>query len=63
MTRRRRPSTDEKLEQYTFAAPPSLIRVVDDYADKKQWSRSQAINNLIDLGLAAEKDGWTPSGV
>lgn len=48
---RGRPKAIEAKQQYTVMLKPSVVKEVDEFAEKLEMTRSQFLSNLIEIGL------------
>lgn len=43
--------------QFSLKLPPDLLTRVEEFAENRKWSRSQAVAHLMDVGISGEDHG------
>jgi len=43
--------------QFSLKLPPALLTEVEEFADNRKWSRSQAVSHLMDVGISGKDHG------
>jgi hypothetical protein len=43
--------------QFSLKLPPDLLTEVEEFAENRKWSRSQAVAHLMDVGISGEDHG------
>lgn len=45
--------------QFSLKLPPALLTEVEEFADNRKWSRSQAVAHLMDVGISGPENDVT----